>query len=497
MRTNAVLHILGLLLIFFSNILLIPLLIAACYDDADKALEQNELGGFVLASALSLVTGVVLHRLFKSNGEPLGVKEGFGVVCIAWIVLAFFGALPYYRAGVFSSFVDAYFETMSGLSTTGASVLDDVEALPHGLLFWRHLTHWLGGMGIIVLAVAIFPALGVAGYNLFKVESSVPTFKRLAPRIVDTARLLWEVYVLLTALQVLVLVLGNMNLFEAVCHSFATVATGGFSTRNQSLGAFSPFIQYSTIFFMVLGGINFTLHFHALRGNFRQMFCNPELRFFLGVQFLAATTVILVLYLRNVYGSFEEAFRYGLFQTVAIGTCTGFGTADYEKWPDICRFVLFLLMFIGACAGSTTGAMKCVRVLVMLKSVGRAIRQLLNPRAVIVTKYGDTALDDNTISGMAVFCFLYICVFASATFLLCLFAGESVEKANGIDLLSASGSVASCLGGVGPGFGSTGPSHSYSHLPAIAKCILILCMLLGRLEIFGVLVLFSPSAWRR
>ncbi len=488
MRKSAVLQIVGLLLIFLSNILLIPLLIAACCDDAGKPLERNELSGFVLASALSLATGVVLRKLFLAGGEPIGIKEGFGVVCVAWIVVAFFGALPYYHAGVFPTFVDAYFETMSGLSTTGASVLDDIEALPRGLLFWRALTHWMGGMGIIVLAVAIFPALGVAGYNLFKAESSAPTFKRIAPRIADTARILWEVYVLLTVFQVLALVLGGMSLFDSVCHSFATVATGGFSTRNASMGAFSPFIQYSTIVFMLLAGMNFTLHFRLLHGGFREVFRNPELRFFLGVQMIAAIIVVSALYLRGAYGSFEQSFRNGLFQTSTIGTCTGFGTADYEKWPDTCRLVLFLLMFLGACAGSTTGAMKCVRVLVLLKAVGRAIKQLLNPRAVVVVKLGDTALDDGAVSGMTMFCFLYVLVFACAT--LCVVAV-------GLDLLSAAGSVVSCLGGVGPGFGSTGPSHSYLHLPIIGKCILILCMLLGRLELFGVLVLFSPGAWRR
>ncbi len=497
MRKSAVLQIVGLLLIFLSNIMLVPLLIAACYDDSDKPLEQNELGGFVLACALSLATGLILRRLFRAGNEPLGIKEGFGVVCIAWVVVAVFGALPYYHAGVFPSFVDAYFETMSGLSTTGASVLNDVETLPHGLLFWRHLTHWLGGMGIIVLAIAIFPALGVAGYNLFKAESSAPTFKRLAPRIADTATILWEVYVLLTICQVLVLVLGGMSLFDAVCHSFAMVATGGFSTRNHNMGAFSPFIQYSTIVFMLLAGINFTLHFRVLHGDFRAVFRNPELRFFLGVQLVAAVVVVSTLYLRGAYGSFEATFRHGVFQTSAIGTCTGFGTADYEKWPDVCRLVLFLLMFLGACSGSTTGAMKCVRVLVLLKAAGRAIRRLLNPHAVVVIKYGDSALGDDVVSAMGVFCFLYVFVFVCATLSLCLYGGDDAEKNGGLDLLSASGSVVSCLGGVGPGFGSTGPSHSYSHLPAVAKCILVSCMLLGRLELFGVLVLFSPGAWQR
>ena len=393
-------------------------------------------------------------------------------------------------SGAIPSFTDAFFETMSGYSTTGASVLSDIEALPHGVLFWRSLTHWIGGMGIIVLSLAILPFLGVGGMQLFKAEIPGPVVDKLAPRIAQTAKILWVVYAILTAVETALLMLGGMSLFDALCHTFGTMATGGFSTRNASVTAFgSAYIEYVIILFMAIAGANFSLHYHALRGNLQVYWRSHEFRFYL---MLIGGAVVLIAaastFRTGNYATWEEAFRKTLFQVVSIVTTTGFATDDYELWTVSAQLILLGLMFVGGCAGSTGGGMKVMRVHLLLKFVIREVTRLIHPRAVVPVRMAGAPVDRDVVANVLGFFVLYILIYGTGTFLM---------SALGMDIPTAMGAVAATLGNVGPGLGDVGPLDNYGFVPAMGKWLLSLLMLMGRLEIYTVIVLLSRSTWQR
>ncbi|PLX83831.1 MAG: potassium transporter [Desulfuromonas sp.] len=474
------LRILGALLLFLSGALLLPIPLALL--DAD-----GTAGPFALAAVVTLAAGSALFKCCKS-GKELTLREGFAVVSFGWGLYALFGALPFVFSGAIPSFLDALFETMSGFTTTGATILTDVEALPRSLLLWRALTHWLGGMGIIVLSLAILPMLGVGGMQLFKAEVPGPTADRLKPRIQDTAKLLWGVYVLFTALETLLLMAGGMGPFDAVCHAFATLATGGFSTRNASVAAYdSAFIDWTITLFMFLAGVNFSLHYHALRGRFGDYFRSEEFRFYLALT-LGVTALLAVLNYGSSYDSVADTLRYSAFQASSILTTTGFGTADYELWPVVAQFLLVFLMFVGGCAGSTGGGMKVARVLLLFKHAQVQLFRLIHPRAVRLVKLGDLPVDREVMQSILGFFALYVGSFVVAT---CLMA------ATDLDVVTSAASVVATLGNIGPGLGAVGPVDNYSQIAPFGKSVLIGCMLLGRLELFTVLVLFFPSFWRK
>jgi trk system potassium uptake protein TrkH len=480
MNAVLVLRILGILLLFLAAALLAPIPFSLHFNDGAWL-------DFLFSAIICAVIGGGLFRKFRSQKE-FGVREGFAVVTFGWAAFALFGALPYLLSGSIPSVVDAIFETMSGFTTTGATILTDIEALPPSILFWRALTQWFGGMGFIVLSLAILPMLGVGGMQLFKAEMPGPTADRLKPRIQDTAKLLWGVYVLLTALQTGLFMSGGMNFFEAVCHAFTTLASGGFSTRNASIGAFeSAYIDWVTIFGMFLAGVNFTLIYHALRGRGRIFWRNEEFRIYL---WLIAGMIILVMGANygSVYTSFFDNLRYSTFQVVSILTTTGFGTADYALWPAMSQFLLFFAMFVGGCAGSTAGGMKVARFLLLFKHAQVQIYRLIHPRAVRLVKLGDVPVDREVMQAILGFFALWMGVFIFASVLM---------SAAGLDMISAGGSVIATLGVVGPGFGSVGPVENYAHIVPFGKSVLVLCMLLGRLELFTVLVLFFPTFWRK
>lgn len=475
------LRILGALLVYLAGTLLLPLPVSAYYQDGAWP-------SFIYSALVCFLVGGALFYFCRSDKE-LSVREGFAIVTLGWSFFALFGALPYLFSGTIPSLHDAIFETMSGFTTTGSTILTEIEHMPRSLLFWRALTHWLGGMGIIVLSLAILPMLGVGGMQLFKAEVPGPTADRLRPRIQDTAKLLWGVYVLLTALESLLLMLGGMDLFDAVCHSFATLATGGFSTRNASVAAFgSSYIDGVITIFMILAGVNFTLHFHLLRGRFRDFHRNEELRCYLGI--IASATVIVMLFNAGggAYQSLGENFRFSIFQVSSIITTTGFGTADYELWPVICQYLLIMLMFIGGCAGSTGGGIKVARILLLFKHAQAQLFRLIHPRAIRLVKLGNRPVGEEVVQSILGFFALFIGIFVAASLLM---------AACGMDLISGGAAVIACLGNIGPGLGSVGPVDNYAHVPAVGKWVLITCMLMGRLELFTVLVFFFPSFWRK
>jgi len=426
---------------------------------------------------------------FFPRPKPMVInhREGMVIVSLGWIVCAFFGALPFALGG-FPSFTDAYFESMSGFTTTGASILTDIEALPKGLLFWRSLTHWLGGMGIIVLTIAILPFLGVGGMQLYKAEVPGPVADKLQPRIKDTAMSLWKVYVLFTVVQTVLLMFGGMDLFESVCHAFGTMATGGFSTRNASVAAYnSAYIDYVITFFMIVAGLNFALHFQLFRGKPLVLWRDPEFRFFIILVFLLTVVVTLSVQGSN-YPSWADAARFSVFQVASIITTTGFATADYELWLPLPQGVLLLCMFIGGCAGSTAGGIKCMRVMLLFKHSYRELFRLVHPRAVLPLKFGAKLVKEEVVASIWGFFVLFIALFVLSSLAL---------TAMGVDVLTSFAAVVACIGNVGPGLGEVGPVNNYSGIPALGKWVLSFCMLLGRLEIYTVLVLFMPEFWRK
>ncbi len=443
----------------------------------------------LLASmVLSLIVGGALLLVFRTKeARVMSHREGMAVVALGWLAAGLFGALPFYFGGVFDSLVDAIFESVSGFTTTGASVLSDIESVPEGLLLWRSLTHWLGGMGIIVLSLAILPFLGVGGMQLYKAEVPGPAPDKLKPRIKDTALLLWKVYVLFTIAQTILLMLGGMTFFDAVCHTFGTMATGGFSTKNASIGHYhSAYFDWVIILFMFMAGVNFTLHYQMLRGRPRQMFNNPEFRFYTGV-ILAFTLLTCVSVHGRNYDNLLDTLRYSAFQVVSICTTTGYATADYELWPFLPQALLFFLMFMGGSAGSTGGGMKCMRLLLLLKHSYYELIKLVHPRAVKHIKLGGQIVKPEVLSGIWGFMVLYLGLFILASFIM---------AALGLDILTAFSSVAASIGNIGPGLGTVGPAENYAHIPALGKWVLLFCMLLGRLEIYTVIILLVPEYWR-
>lgn len=475
------LRILGALLLFLAATLFAPLPFSFYYDDGVWSV-------FVLSAAICAVVGGLLFAFCKSPKE-LSLREGFAVVTFGWTVFAVFGALPYLISGAIPTPLDAIFETMSGFTTTGSTILTDIESMPPSLLFWRSLTHWLGGMGIIVLSLAILPMLGVGGMQLFKAEVPGPTADRLKPRIQDTAKMLWGVYFLLTMVETVMLMLGGMSFFDALCHSFATLATGGFSTKNASIAAYeSSYIDTVITFFMILAGINFALHFQVLRGRAKDFFRSEELRVYLGLIFAATLIVMIFNWSGNIYSAFGENLRFSIFQVSSIMTTTGFGTADFELWPVVAQYILVLLMFVGGCAGSTGGGMKVARILLLFKHAQVQVFRLIHPRAIRLVKLGNRPVDKEVLQAILGFFALFIGIFV---------IGSLLVAASGMDLVSAGSAVVACLANIGPGLGSVGPTDHFAHVPAFGKSVLILCMLMGRLELFTVLVLFFPSFWRK
>ncbi|WP_372775219.1 TrkH family potassium uptake protein [Mangrovibacterium sp.] len=478
---KAIIKILGFLLIVEGVFMLISMLVALIYGGHDVI-------PLLQSSLITIVIGGVTSASMFNADKRINRNDGFIIVSMVWILFSFFGSLPYLLSGSIDNITDAFFETMSGFTTTGSSILNDIEALPNGVLFWRSLTQWLGGMGIIVLSLAILPVFGIGGMQLFAAEVPGPVPDKLNPRIQQTAKNLWAIYVSFTVVESLLLWAGGMTLFDAINHSFTTMATGGYSTKQASVAHWdSPFIQYVIIFFMFIAGTNFTLTYSALIGKFDKMYKNEEFKYY--VLFVVIFTAIIFsgLLLTTQLG-YEQAFRDTLFQVVSVITTTGFATADYLTWKPFLMVLIFTLFFFGGSAGSTGGGIKIMRIVLLLKNSYYELRRLLHPNAVIPVRFNKRAVSEQIITNVLAFFMIYLIIFFVSTVLFTL-----IEP----DLNSSMGAVATCLGNIGPGLGNYGPADNFFHVPAVGKWFLSFLMLLGRLELFTVLVLFSPAFWKK
>jgi trk system potassium uptake protein TrkH len=488
---SVVLGVLGAFIFFLGFALILPAVVDLIYG-------EETWHAFLSSAAIAYVVGGLLWYLFKSNQE-VRIREGFLIVSGTWLSLSLVGALPFVISGILPSFTDAVFETMSALTTTGSTILGgetssgfqnpQIEEIPKSFLFWRSLAHWLGGMGIIVLSLAILPLLGIGGMQLFQAESPGPTTDKLTPRVQETAKLLWGVYVAFTFLEFLLLwIHPSMDWFEALNHAFSTMATGGFSTKNTSIEAFnSSYIDWVIIIFMFIAGINFAMHFRLLRGDIRSFFSNREIRFYTLVIGIGIVVISGSLFIIDQYSIFD-ALRYGAFQVLAIVTTTGFGTDNYEVWNSIGAFFLFLLFFTGGCAGSTGGGIKMIRWMILIRNTAREIKQIMHPKAILPVRIGDQAIDRNIQQTVLSFFILYIFIFALGAFIISLF---------GYDILSSIGASIAAIGNIGPGWGEFGPTENFAGLPYLGKWVLIMLMMVGRLEIFTVLIIFSPAFWKQ
>ena len=498
MNKKAVAYTLSNLLLFLSAALAAPLFVALYYS---RAHGETGVASFLVSIVVAAVVGLAGRIILKGNAE-LRNREGIAAVALGWTVVALFGALPFLFEGVFAEpgrskfeeFIFCFFESISGFTTTGATVLTDIEPVSHAVLFWRSLTHWIGGMGIVVLAVAILPLLGVGGMQLYRAEAPGPETDRLTPRIAQTAKIMWGIYAAISAAEFLLLWAGGMSPFDAACHTFGTMATGGFSTKNASIQHYnSLYFDIVILVFMFLAGTNFALHLKLIRGDFKAHIKDAEFRFY------AATLAVAVLLIMwntmhppkgetPLYDSIPEAARHASFQVGSILSTTGYATADFEMWPALSQALLVILMLFGGCAGSTAGGMKHIRMMLLLKHGYVEVKRLVMPRSVIAIRVGDRVVSPDIMKNILGFFFLFMALFAGATCFMTTL---------GMDIVSAGSSVIAAMFNIGPGLGTVGPTDNYAHIPILGKCALSFCMLLGRLELFTVLALFAPQLWKR
>ena len=480
MNIKIILRVIGLLMFVEGAAMLLPLAISIIYNESDTM-------GFVFSSGINLLIGALIIWLTRKASHDIGKREGFIIVGLVWVIFSILGSLPYLFTGAIANYTDAFFETMSGFTTTGSSILNNIESLSHGILFWRSLTHWLGGMGIIVLSLAILPIFGIGGMQLYIAEVPGPTPDKISPRIRHTAATMWVIYLVLTIAETFLLWVGNMSLFDAVCHAFATMATGGFSTKQASIAFWpSPYIQYIIILFMFLAGTNFTLTYFTIRGKFKPILKDEEFKYYARIVLGFTFLIFIGLLLTNNYG-LEESFRNSLFWVVSIITTTGFGTVDYLLWKPILIILLFSLFFFGGSAGSTGGGIKIMRIVLLFKNGYYELKRMVHPNAIIPLKFNKHSVDSKIVTNVLAFFVLYFMIFGVSTVFFMLFVP---------DMESSMGAVASSLGNIGPGLGSVGPALNYSHIHPAGKWFLSFLMLLGRLELFTILVLFSPSFWK-
>jgi len=478
MNYGIVIKVLGNLLILEALMMIPSLLIALYYG-------QSDFSSFLISIIVITAFGFIFSKKTAFN-KRIKAKEGLAIVALGWVLSSLFGSLPFIFSGSIPSFIDAFFETVSGFTTTGATIINDIEILPKGILFWRSFTHWIGGMGILVFTVAILPTIGVGGFQIFKAESPGPVADKIVPRIKDTAKILYITYITITILEIILLKIGGMTLYDACIHTFGTVGTGGFSSKNASIGAFnSTYIHVVISIFMIMSGANFSLYFALYKGKWKDVLKDEELRLYLGIIFIA--TILIGLNLNSTYKHIGISLRDSLFQVSSIITTTGYATVDFDKWSTFSKAILFLLIFVGGCAGSTGGAIKNIRILVLLKLIKREVAKIFHPRAMIPIKIGEKSIASDTTASITSFFALYILIFVIGTILISL---------EGIGIESSASAVAVTLGNVGPGFGFIGPTQTYSEFNSFSKLLLSFLMLLGRLELFTIIAFIAPKAWK-
>lgn len=481
-NVKVILKIIGALLMMNGGLMLTSIPFSIYFNEGD-------LMAIIASSMITTATGILFWLLARGNTRTeLQKRDGYLIVTLGWISMSAFGSLPYIFSGAIPDFTNAFFETISGYSTTGATVLNDIEAVHKGILFWRSMTQWIGGMGIIVLTIAILPILGIGGMQLFIAEAPGITPDKLQPRIKETAIRLWAIYIGLTGLEFLLLWVGGMSFYDAINHALTTMATGGFSTKNASIAYYeSPFIQYVIIVFMFLAGTSFTMTYYVFKGNFAKVFQNEEFRFYLIFTLTVSLLVGLVIYNLG-HDTFEKSIRDALFQVVSIVTTTGYVTHDYTAWTYFLTVIFFLLLFAGGSAGSTAGGVKLVRHILLIKNSFVEFKRILHPSAIIPVRFNGKAVNREIIYNILAFIMIYILIFC---------AGSIAVASFNIDFMTALGAVGTSLGNIGPGVGEVGPVDNFFHLPNPVKWILSFLMLVGRLELFTVLLLFTPYFWKK
>ena len=478
---KTIIRIIGILLLLETVMFLVCSSVSFYYRESDML-------DFWKAGGITAGIGLLLAALGKGGERQLTRRDGYVLVSFAWVAFSLFGMLPFYIGGYIPDIADAFFETMSGFSSTGATILDDIESLPHGILFWRSLTQWIGGLGIFMFTIAVLPIFGVSGLQVFAAEASGPTHDKVHPRIGITAKWIWSIYTGITTLLVCLLMLGGMDWFDSICHAFATTGTGGFSTKQASVAYYnSPYIEYVISIFMFISGINFTLVLLFVNRKFKKFIGNAELKFYFGSVVLFTAVIAIVLYYTSPMGM-EESFRKSLFQVISLQTSTGFATDDYMQWTPVLWGLLTIIMLMGACAGSTTGGLKCIRMVILTKVSRNEFKHILHPNAILPVRINKQVISPSIVSTVLAFCFIYISIIVIGTLLM---------MAMGVGAEESMGCVISSIGNMGPGLGETGPAYSWNALPDAAKWLLSFLMLLGRLELFTVLLLFTPDFWKR
>lgn len=473
---------LGSLLFFEAGFMAIATIVALFYREPDVP-------ALCYANAITFFTAILLYFPFRrSDKKQLKKREGYLIVSSIWIVFSFFGSLPFLFSGYIPGYANAFFETISGFTTTGATILSDIEALPHGLLFWRSIIQWLGGMGIIVLSLAVLPIFGIGGMQLYVAEVPGPTKDKIRPRVAQTAKLLWSIYAAITMAEAILLYIAGMNLFDAVCHAFTTISTGGYSTKNASIAYWnSPFIDYIVTFFMIIAGMNYTLLYTALRGNLKRFFHNEEIKYYLTLGFCITAITIICRMPKDLSG-FESIIRSSIFQSFTLMTGTGFSTSDFMTWGAFLWTLMLITMMFGGCAGSTSGGIKTVRLILLIKNSYFEFKRLLHPNAIIPVKFNDKVVQSTIVTNVLAFVVLYATTIIIGIFIFLLL---------GINIKEAVGASVTSIGNVGPGLGNSGPSGNFSSFPDSAKWVMSFLMLTGRLEIFTVLFVLSPSFWKK
>lgn len=478
MNRRMICRVLGLILVCEAGLLILPTVAGLCYGES--------VTHFLITMALSGVLGFLLARV-KPYSDVIYAKDGFVVVSLGWVLMSLIGALPFVLSGDIPNYIDALFETVSGFTTTGASILEDVEGLSRGCMFWRSFTHWVGGMGVLVFIMAVLPMSGEHSMHIMRAEVPGPTVGKLVPRVRQTAKILYLIYIAMTLLEMLLLLLGGMSFYDALLHAFATAGTGGFSTKSASIAAFdSLYLEMVIAVFMVLFGVNFNLYFLLLIGRWKDALKSEELHWYLGI--IAASVMAIALGISKMYGGIAAGLRHAFFYVASITSSTGFGTVDFVTWPEYCKWIIVMLMFCGACAGSTGGGIKTSRVIILFKNVACEIRQMIHPRTVTRVQLDGKRVDTDGLKAVSTF---------FTSFMLLLITGSFLVSLDGYDMATNFSAVLSSLSNIGPGMSLIGPTGNYNIFSYGSKLVLTVMMLIGRLEIFPILILFSPSTWKK
>ena len=480
MNRRMVLYMVGSVIKIEALLMLLPLIVSLIYSEKASAVS------FLISIAIALALGFAMTLIVKPGSKVIYAKEGFVTVALSWLFLSLVGSLPFVISGEIPSFIDAFFETVSGFTTTGASILTDVEAMSHGMLFWRSFTHWVGGMGVLVFVMAIIPSFSDRSIHLLRAEVPGPVVVKLVPKLRQTARILYIIYIALTLIEIILLLIGKMPLYDSIVHAFGTAGTGGFGIKGDSIGSYNSYLQWIITVFMLLFGVNFNLYYFIIMGKIKTALKSTELWVYLGL--VMGSTALITINILPFFESFSSSLKHAAFQVASIITTTGYATTDFDKWPVFSKTILLLLMFIGACAGSTGGGIKVSRVVMLIKNCKRELQRMLHPRSVAVVRFEGKRVDNTTINAVSSYLAIYTLFFCLIVFII------GIEN---FDLETNISAVAACFNNIGPGFGRVGAAMNYSEFSGLSKIVLSIAMLLGRLEIYPIILTLSPSTWSK